>query len=177
MRQSFMEYLSEKTDKFIKKMSRRITRRLGDYYGSEISIIDGVETVLDIKKKELNPIEVKTSELKTGDMMIMAAVDKRVNVTVDLEETKKAEWVDVDDATPQIEGFYMVLTDDHLTKGIAFYGPTDDGSSDSDYQMGWEVWWAMSGPADGSAPGVKYWLKDNHWGLVYDFKKKAGEIR
>lgn len=177
MRQSFMEYLSEKTDRFIKKMSRKITRNLGDYYGNELSIIDGVETVLDIKKKKLNPIEVKTSELRTGDMMIMAAVDKRVNVTVDLEETKKAEWVDVDDALPQEEGFYMILTDDHLVKGIAFYGPTDDGSSDSECPIGWDVWWAMCGPANGSVPSVKYWLKDNHWGLVYDYKKKAGEIR
>ena len=48
--------------------------------------------------------------------------------------------------------------------------------SDEDKEPRFDVWWAASGKV-GEEPKVKYWLKDHHWGLVYDFKKKLGELK
>ena len=84
----------------------------------------------------------------------------------------KAEWIDVEKELPKLEGIYFVLTDDFLIRGIGIYGAL----SDDDKVKTFEVLWATSGPGDGSEPHVKYWLKDHHWGMVYDYKKKKGEI-
>ena len=116
--------------------------------------------------------EIKASDITSGDMMIYAAASKKVDVKVDTEEITKAEWVDVDNELPKEEGLYFVLTCDHLVKGFAWFGI----QSDEDKEPRFDVWWAASGKV-GEEPKVKYWLKDHHWGLVYDFKKKLGELK
>lgn len=83
-------------------------------------------------------------------------------------DLSKAEWVNVNEELPKQEGIYFILTNEHLTQGIATYFKDEDTG-----EIDFDVWWAVSG----KEPKVEYWLKDNHWGLVYQFKKELGEIK
>ena len=169
-------YIAKKTDEFIKKLCKKVSWRYDKFYGNEADVtrvIKGyVDNKLDELKGEHNIQEIKVSEITNGDMMVFAAIRRDVDVKIDMDEVVKAEWVDVDKALPEEDGFYTILTDDHLARGFAFYGICDD----SDDERRFEVWWAESGQKD-KVPGVKYWLKDHYWGLVYDFKLKKGEIQ
>ena len=102
--------------------------------------------------------------------MLYAGITK-AKVEIDEEKLVKGEWVLVSEEVPEEEGFYFVLTTDHLMKGVAWYGPDEDNGSTPMF----DVWWATSGNPN-NPPKVLYWLKDNHWGMVYKFKKEKGEI-
>ena len=169
-------YIVEKTDKFIKRLCKKVSWKYDKFYGNEADVtkvIKGyVNHKLDELKGEHNIREIKASEIGDGNVMVYAAVSRDVDVIVDMDEVVKAEWVDVDKELPDVDGFYTILTDDYLARGFAYYGICDD----SDDERRFDVWWAESGQKD-KVPGVKYWLKDHHWGLVYDFKLKKGEIQ
>ena len=109
---------------------------------------------------------MKAEEITNGDMLLAVGV-RKMDVEVDIEKLTQAQWVNVNDEMPTQEGFYFILTDEHLAQGIATYFKDEDTG-----QLEFYVWWAISG----KEPKVLYWLKDHHWGLVYDFKKKAKEI-
>ena len=171
------DYLRAKTDEFIKNMCRVIERRFNKYYAEPADVTKAVKSIVDNMDEKYSgehrePKHIDASEIKSGDMMIAAALRRKdIHVEVDKEELVKARWVDVDDELPTEEELYFILTDDHLIKGYAWFGIQEEGDTEPRF----DVWYAMCGNKD-NPPKVKYWLKDNHWGLVYDFKKKAGEL-
>lgn len=169
-------YIVEKTNKFIKRLCKKISRRYDEFYGNEADVtkvIKGyVDYNLDVLKGEHNIQEIKASEITDGDMMVFAAVRRDVDVKVDMDELVKAEWVDAEKEKPEDDGLYFILTTDHLVRGFAWFGLQNDGDKEPKF----DVWWAACGKKD-EEPQVKYWLKDHHWGLVYDFKQKKGELQ
>lgn len=109
---------------------------------------------------------MKESDIKNPDTLLYVGV-KGTDVQRD-EDLYKAEWVNVNDELPTEAGFYFVLTDEHLTKGIAGFFKDDDSE-----ERTFDICYATAG----KEPKVLYWLKDNHWGMVYRFKKAAGELK
>lgn len=105
---------------------------------------------------------MKASEIKSTNEVLPLALLK-TEVEIDENEIYKAEWVDVNKEKPIYEGFYFILTDEHLIKGVAFYDKEDDT---------FDVWWATSG----KDPKVAYWLKDHSGGMLWKFKKDLKEI-
>lgn len=110
---------------------------------------------------------METKDLKNVKELLPAAFDKEI-VRTPIPELCKAEWVNVKDELPTEIGMYHILTDEHLTEGIAFFGKDDDTG-----EMGFEIFWAWNG----YDPKVMYWLKDHKFGLLYEFKKEKGEIK
>lgn len=109
---------------------------------------------------------METKDLKNVRDILPAAFDKEI-VRTPISELCKAEWVNVKDELPTETGMYHILTDEHLTEGIAFFGKDDDTG-----EMGFDIFWAWTG----KEPKVMYWLKDHKFGLLYEFKKEKGEI-
>ena len=109
---------------------------------------------------------METKDLKNVRDILPAAFDKEI-VRTPMSELCKAEWVNVKDELPTEIGMYHILTDEHLTEGIAFFGKDDDTG-----EMGFDIFWAWTG----KEPKVMYWLKDHKFGLLYEFKKEKGEI-
>lgn len=112
--------------------------------------------------------EIDATEIVNGDMLIGVSANKGIKVNINTEELRKAKWVNVNEELPKEEGIYFILTNEHLAQGIATYFKDEDTG-----KMDFDVWWAVSG----KEPKAEYWLKDNHWGLVYQFKKELGEIK
>lgn len=121
------------------------------------------------KKKKERPI-MKAEEISSADKLLYAGITK-ANIEINEDDLSVAKWVLVSEEEPKEEGFYFVLTNDHLTKGIAWYGPSDEDETKNVF----DIWWATSGNPN-NPPKAHYWLKDNHWGMVYKFKKGRGEI-
>ena len=113
---------------------------------------------------------MKAEEINNADKLLYAGITK-ANVEINEEELVKGTWVLASEEQPKEEGFYFVLTNDHLAKGIAWYGPSDEDETKNAFDM----WWATSGNPN-NPPKVHYWLMDNHWGLVYRFKKEKGDF-
>lgn len=109
---------------------------------------------------------METIDIKTVKQLLPATLDKNI-VRTPMSELCQAEWVNVKDELPTEHGMYHVLTDEHLTEGIAFFGADDETG-----EMGFEINWAWIG----KDPHVMYWLKDHKYGLLYEFKKEKGEI-
>lgn len=110
---------------------------------------------------------METIDIKSANQLLAVALDKGI-IRTPIPDLCKAEWVNVKDELPTETGMYHVLTDEHLTEGIAFFGKNDDTG-----EMEFEVNWAWVG----KDPHVLYWLKDHKFGLLYEFKKERGEIK
>ena len=109
---------------------------------------------------------MKASELKNAEMLL-ASVFSKSEIEIDSETLRQAKWVNVKEELPTEEGLYFVLTDEGWCMGIAtYFKNTDTG------QFEFNVWLAVSG----TEPKVEFWLKDNSWGLIYEEKKKKGDI-
>ena len=122
-----------------------------------------------IKKSTAPTIPVE--RINSAESMVGAALSG-VNVEIDPNQLREAKWIRPEEELPMKPGFYLVLTDEHLEKGVAWYGESWDDDKFKPGEYVFEVHWASSG----IDPKVYYWLKDNYWGLVYDFKQQKGEI-
>ena len=109
---------------------------------------------------------METIDIKTVNQLLPAALDKEI-IRTPIPELCKAEWVNVKDELPTENGMYHVLTDEHLTEGLAFFGSDDETG-----EKGFDVFYAWCG----KDPHVMYWLKDHKYGLLYEYKKEKGEI-
>lgn len=110
---------------------------------------------------------VNASDIMDSDTFMTVALSKNVNVNIDSEELRRARWVNVNEELPEREGIYFILTDEHWCQGVAFYTKNEETGN-----MEFDVWWATSG----KDPKVEFWLKDSHWGMVYQLKKERKEI-
>lgn len=118
--------------------------------------------------------EIKASDITNGNMLVAAGVS-RINVEIDDNEIIKGTWVKPEDEKPEKPGYYHVLTDDHLARGIAWYGEDLYADEVEEGVYDFFVEWAEYGDNE-KPPKVCYWLKDCMWGLLYKFKKEKGEI-
>ena len=118
---------------------------------------------------------METKDIETGPQMLELSIKKEKITKTDPKELRQAEWVNVKDEMPKHIGFYFVLTDEHLTQGVAFCGHPDneDGTENVNAPMEFDIWWATGG----KEPKVMYWLKDHMWGMIYEYKKEKGEIK
>lgn len=110
---------------------------------------------------------METIDIKNVSQLLPAGLDKNI-VRTPISELCKAEWVNVKDELPTENGMYHILTDEHLTEGLAFFGK-DENTGETMFEV-WYTW-------NGQEPHVEYWLKDHKYGLAYEFKKEKGEIK
>ena len=121
------DYLDENLEKFISKMCKKISRKFNKFYGNEVDVTQHIKNFIDEKlsmydEDDHNIQEIKASEINSGDMMVCASVCRNIDVKIDMNELTKAEWIDINKEVPEQRGFYMVLTDDHLIRGFAYFG-------------------------------------------------------
>ena len=125
------------------------------------------------RKKTMAKEPINATDIKDGDTLFNVAT-RKIPVIVNEEELRKSNWVSIEDELPEKEGFYCVLTDHYLAQGIAYFflGGDEEGENTAKF----EVQYAVMAPPNNREPQVLYWLKDNHWGMLYDFKHKLKQI-
>ena len=110
---------------------------------------------------------IKVEQITDGDKLLYAGC-AQMNVEIDDPESLfNAKWVCVDDEMPTEEGLYHILTDEGWSSGIATYFKNEETG-----KLEFDVWWATSG----KEPKVLYWLKYQHWPLIYLLKKRKGDF-
>lgn len=127
-------------------------------------------------KNKKEKVKIKASDIKNGNSLLAIAVNRdTIDVEIDAQDLRTAKWVKPSEELPSEPGFYFVYTDNHLAKGIAWYGESfnDERYKEGEYEF--TVMYAEFGYSN-KEPSVEYWLKDNLWGLVYQFKKDLKEI-
>jgi hypothetical protein len=139
----------------------------------EKTFLNILKNMKNLFKNKKEP-EIKASDITNGNMLVAAGVSK-INVEIDDNEIIKGTWVKPEDEKPEKPGYYHVLTDDHLARGIAWYGEDLYADEVEEGVYDFFVEWAEYGDNE-KPPKVCYWLKDCMWGLLYKFKKEKGEI-
>lgn len=128
------------------------------------------------KRNKKEKIHVQASDIKDGDSLVAVGINRdTVDVEIDTQELRTAKWVKPSEELPTQPGYYFVLTDNYLAKGMAWYGESFDDERYKEGEYEFTVMYAEFGNSD-KEPSVEYWLKDNHWGLVYQFKKGLKQI-
>ena len=119
----------------------------------------------------MNKEPINATDIKDGDTLFAVAVQK-IPIIVNEEELRKSNWVNIE--LPKKEGFYCVLTDHYLAQGIAYF--LLDGDEGEESTAKFVVEFASIAPPNNREPKVLYWLKDNYWGMLYDYKHKLKQI-
>ena len=79
------------------------------------------------KRNKKEKIKIKASDIKNGNSLIGVAVNRdTIDVEIDAQDLRTAKWVKPSEELPTQPGYYFVLTDNYLAKGMAWYGESFD---------------------------------------------------